>query len=665
MMSNFNFSLSSDVTAVFPKARVLGIYITDLEPKEDTAELEARLIQNFQEDLNRLNEKVLSHKQVTKWSEAFVKLGLNTKEMLPSHIALLKRVLKTKQLMRINMLVDLYNIVSIKNTIPIGGHDLAEIQSVEIMKTKGGEHFSQINSTETEMIASGEIAYMEGDSNEVLTRHLVWRQSNKSRITDRTRTMLVPIDDLMGINSSEQLEDIAEEFLALLSNFYQFNYEIAIISKHSPLHSYSSGKRIDTSSFHKYLLINQSPLTSEQLITQFFDHKLEMIYPSEELLRANLLSGRRLTFYFGADATAPKLHIGHTVPFLKMRQLQDLGHRIIFLVGDFTARIGDPTDKSAARIMLTEEQVKHNAAKYVEQLSKYLDFNSKSNPAQVVFNSQWNSQLNFGDIIDLAANFTVQQMLERDMFAKRIVEEKPIYLHEFLYPLMQGFDSVYLKVDGEFGGSDQTFNMLAGRTLVKNLLGSEKFVLTTKLLLAADGVNKMSKSIGNCIWLEDSPEDKYGKIMAIPDKLIVHYFEMATEFTRAEIDTIQQKLNNEEDPMRIKKQLAYEVTRIHDGVEAAERAQSFFERTIQGKEAPDTTPTFARMELTAEFGSAISLKNLLVATKHVSSGAEAKRLCKSGAVEINGERAEQAEKEYNIADINLIKVGKLRWLKLN
>ncbi len=224
-------------------------------------------------------------------------------------------------------------------------------------------------------------------------------------------------------------------------------------------------------------MISNNPEKIKELLTR----GVANVYPTSEFLEKELTSGRQLTLFTGYDPTGPSLHIGHGITMLKLRQFQDLGHKIIMLIGDFTAMIGDPTDKSAARTRLTREEVLENCKKYQEQASSILNF-SGENPVEVKYNNDWLGKMNFADVLELSSHFTVQQILERDMFEKRVTEEKPIFLHEFLYPLMQGYDSVAMNVDGEVGGNDQTFNMLAGRTLMKEIQHKEKFVLTVKLL---------------------------------------------------------------------------------------------------------------------------------------------------------------------------------------
>ncbi|HLD11470.1 MAG TPA: tyrosine--tRNA ligase [Patescibacteria group bacterium] len=382
---------------------------------------------------------------------------------------------------------------------------------------------------------------------------------------------------------------------------------------------------------------------------------IEAIYPSKEALREVLLAGRKLTMYVGIDPTATVIHVGNAIGLRKLAQFQKLGHKIIFLVGDFTARLGDPSDKEQMRRMLTEEEIKRNVKTYKEQASRILDFDSKVNPAVVKFNSTWLNKLSFGDIIELASHFTVQQMMERDLFQKRLKEEKPIGLHEFLYPLMQGYDSVAMNVDLELGGTDQTFNMLAGRTLMKDIHKKEKFVITTPLLLGLDG-RKMSKSFGNFIALTASPEDKFGKTMSMTDSLVPQYLDLATDLTQKEIDALLDQMKS--DPMNVKKRLAFEIVSLFDGKDAAQKAQGQFEKVFQHKELPTEVPTYLVSEKT------LSLMELLLRLRVVSSKSVAKRLVKQGGVEIDGKRVTDPSVEIDIHEGMIVRCGKKEFRKI-
>ena len=273
--------------------------------------------------------------------------------------------------------------------------------------------------------------------------------------------------------------------------------------------------------------------TDPQKIDHFLSHAVERVLPTADALREKLLRGDRIRVYLGVDPSGPTMHIGHAVAMQKLAELQELGHEIILLLGDFTGMIGDPTDKSATRRKLTKDEVMENLKLYKEQLSRFLKVDGP-NPVQVKFNNDWLGKMSFADVVELASHFTVQQMMERDMFEKRYEEGKPIHLHEFLYPLMQGFDSVAMDVDLEVGGNDQTFNMLAGRTLMREMKGKEKFVMGCRLLVDPTG-KKMGKSEGNMVALNDDPVDAYGKIMSWPDTMLMPCFEIGRASCRERV----------------------------------------------------------------------------------------------------------------------------------
>jgi len=653
-MDKFKFSVTSDIFDEFPEAKFGGILVRELTKNPDTRELLKNFQKNVLEDLN--STEVQYDSKIIAWNNFFIKnIG---KDKKAAHIALIDRVIKQGQFPQVNELVDIYNTFSVHKRIPIGGHDISNRNEIIVGKTTGGESFQIMNSTENEVVDNNEYAYLD-DQHRILTRNLVWRQSDYSKITDNTTEFFVPFDDLFNLFTNTQISDLMTEFLGILSKFYNFKYEISIIDKYHREHHFNnfSTPGFDTP---RILLQRQNVISDESRINNFIDHKIDQIYPSSDELRKRLESGERLKFYIGADATGPNLHLGHLIPILKLRELQQMGHEIIFLVGDFTARLGDPTDKSETRKLLSKEEVEENSKEYQKQIAKYIDFEGSDNPARIVFNSTWNEKLSLSDVIKLASHTTVQQMLERDMFEERIKSNKPIFLHEFLYPLIQGYDSVELEVDGEFGGRDQTFNMLMGRTLMKAYKNKDKFVLTTHFLLSADGVNKMSKSIGNCIFINDSAETKYAKVMSIPDDLIIHYYKLATNKTLEEIEVIENRLKTENDPMKIKKELAYEITEIHEGEELAKRAEQFFTNTVQNNLAPETTDTFSVSNFSSDTPT---LKEIITSTNSVESNAEAKRLIRANAVEINGDVETDINKQFERKNLQFLRVGKKFWIK--
>lgn len=393
-------------------------------------------------------------------------------------------------------------------------------------------------------------------------------------------------------------------------------------------------------------------LTDEKIIDRILNKGVENILPSKEDLKNLLLSGKRLNIYQGFDPTAPTLHIGHTVGMRKLEDFRKLGHQVYFVIGDFTARIGDPSDKMSTRKKLTKQQVEENMKLYIEQASHFINIFDKNNPVKVVYNSKWLEPLNFGEIIELASVFTVQQMLKRSMFQERVKSDKPIYLHEFLYPLMQGYDSVALDIDVEVGGNDQLFNMLAGRDLVMNKLNKEKFVLAMKLLEANDGT-KMGKTSGNMIELSDSANNIFGKVMAFDDKLIPIAFEILTEYELEQVEEIKERLKKGENPMILKKLLAFEITKDIKGEQEAKSAKEYFENIFQKKNLNTNIPIKTVKQ------NNINILDLIVQCKITNSKSQAKRLVQQNAVVINGEKITDWNKNIQIGSGNIIlKCGK-------
>lgn len=378
------------------------------------------------------------------------------------------------------------------------------------------------------------------------------------------------------------------------------------------------------------------------------------ILPTKEEFRKRLDAGP-IKIYLGIDPSANQIHIGNAVVLWKLRDFQDAGHKVILLIGDFTGMIGDPTDKSATRKKLTREDVLENAKTYKEQVSKILSFEGE-NPAEFTFNSEWLAKLSFSDVVELASFVTVQQMLERDFFQVRIKENKPIHLHEFLYPLMQGYDSVAMGVDAEIGGTDQTFNMLVGRTLIKAIKNKDKFVVTVPLLEGLDG-RKMSKSFGNYIGLTDTPEDMFGKVMSLCDDLLSKYFELATRLTDEEVQKTKDALqSNELHPMEAKKRLAWEIVALYHSKEEADGAQKEFEEVFQKGGVPEDVRAYNAKD------KMIDLVEVLVETQLVTSKSEARRLVEQGGLEWNGEKV--TSPQIAVETDGMLRVGKHRFLKI-
>lgn len=395
-------------------------------------------------------------------------------------------------------------------------------------------------------------------------------------------------------------------------------------------------------------------ITDEKAIDELLDRGVEKIYPSREELKKKLMSGDRIRLYCGYDPSAPALHVGNAISISKLGQFQKLGHEVIFLIGSFTGMIGDPTDKGATRAKLTREEVMENSNNFQKQASAYLSFDGE-NPAQVKYNSQWSDQVTFKDLIELASNFTVQQMIIRDMFQKRLEENKPIFLHEFLYPLAQAYDSVAMDVDLEIGGNDQMFNMMCGRDLLKALKGKDKAVLTMKLLADNNG-KKMGKSEGNAFFLDDTANDMYGKVMSWSDGVLLSAFELCTSVPMSEVKSI---LDN---PRDAKMRLAYEITKINYQEEGAIAAQDNFIKTVQNKEIPD------EIEERKIEPDKLVVTDLLMLLELAPSKTEARRLVEQGGIKIGMNNSLEAisdpKQEIEIKDGMIVSRGKRQFVRI-
>ena len=378
------------------------------------------------------------------------------------------------------------------------------------------------------------------------------------------------------------------------------------------------------------------------------------IIPEDDLIE-KLKKGHPLIVKAGFDPTAPDLHLGHTVLINKMRQLQDLGHHVVFLIGDFTALIGDPTGKSATRPPLSAKEIEQNAATYKEQVFKILD----ESKTTVRFNSEWMDGLGTAGMIKLAAQHTVARMLERDDFKKRYQNNQPIAVHEFLYPLVQGYDSVALEADIELGGTDQKFNLLVGRELQKNAGKSQQCIVTMPLLEGLDGVKKMSKSLDNYIGITDAPNEMFGKLMSVSDELMWRYFELLSFRSLEEIELFKTEVSAGKNPRDIKFLLCEEIiSRFHDA-EAAEAAKSDFIQRFQKNAIPDDMPEF-----TVDLSEGVLIANLAKEAGVCASTSEAMRMVKQGAVKIDGEKVSDPKLLVKADQNFVLQVGKRKFVKI-
>jgi tyrosyl-tRNA synthetase len=372
-------------------------------------------------------------------------------------------------------------------------------------------------------------------------------------------------------------------------------------------------------------------------------------------LEKKLKSGKKLRIKLGADPTSPDLHLGHIIVLDKLREFQDLGHTIIFLIGDYTARVGDPSGKSKTRPILSEKDIEKNAKTYFDQVGKILDVNK----IEIRKNSEWYQKMTFAEVIKISSKISLSRIIERDDFEQRIKGGFDVRYHEGLYPIMQAYDSVMLKADVEIGGTDQKFNLLAGRVMQKRMKQKPQDIITLPLLIGIDGKKKMSKSLGNYIGIADEPNEMFGKTMSIRDEMIIDYFKLITNLEDFEIKEFERDLKLGENPKEIKERLAIEiVTRFH-GKEAAEKARERFNLIFAKKLVPEEMP-----EVEWKLGTCNDLPQLLVDLKFVKSRSEAKRLVTGGGVKIDNAKIEDIEAPICIHDGMVIQVGKRKFLRI-
>jgi len=401
--------------------------------------------------------------------------------------------------------------------------------------------------------------------------------------------------------------------------------------------------------FSNGVKINTNLKEIEEVLTK----GVEKILPSKKKLK-ELMRKRKIRLYLGIDPTSPYLHLGHTIPLRKLRGFQKLGHEVILVFGTFTAQIGDPTGRDEKRRPLSLQEIEKNMATYKKQASKVLDLSK----AKIRYNGDWLSKLTFKEVIELCSHFTISRLLEREMFQRRLKKGKEVWVSEFLYPLLQGYDSVAMDVDLEIGASDQLFNMLIGRKLVRIYKNKEKFVLTTPMLPGLDG-RKMSKTFKNTVNILDTPNEMYGKLMSLRDELIIQYFTLCTNLSQREIKEIEKNLKKGKvNPRDVKARLAREIVAIYHSKKAAILAEKEFERVFKEKKLPTHLP-----EVKVK-GKVFNVLRLLVITNLASSNSEAKRLVLQGAVKIDGKIEKDWKKKIKIEKGTIIQVGKRKFLKL-
>ena len=390
-------------------------------------------------------------------------------------------------------------------------------------------------------------------------------------------------------------------------------------------------------------------------IESFLTRGVENIVPGKAEVEKLLNSGKVLNVYLGIDPTATKIHLGHAFPLRKLQILAELGHHVTFLIGDFTAIVGDTSDKESERPILTREQIEENFQTYKRQAKKFLDFSK----IELHFNSEWLSKLDFAGVLKLTSHFSLNDFISRELIKKRLAEGKSISLPEVLYPIMQGYDSMAMDTDIQIGGTDQIFNMQAGRTLIKNIKGKDSSIVANGFLPGTDG-RKMSKTWGNAIWIEDSPEEIFGKVMSLKDNMILTYYLMGTNVDNVVIEDAKKRLESGENPMNIKRELARTIVKELCGKGEVDAAEEFFQKTVVEKKVDENAPEvrWDKETITVE-----DLIRMMVELSMATSNGEAKRLIEQGGVYLNGVRVEKKSVELMVGK-GVVRVGKRKYLKI-
>jgi len=656
-MITMKFTVSEKIFDKFPNAKFGALLIEGIDNVRELPELQEKLqttIDKVVEKHKSINIKQLP--QIASWREVFKTLGLN-RDFLPSHEALLTRIMSKEQLPNINPLVDIYNMFSLKYLIPIGGHNADNVQNIRIDETTGDQTFDVMHSDEVIPVAKGEFAYLSG--NKVLTRHFVWRQSNTSKTDGSTQRIFIPIDNAAGDMDKNEILQIAREIAEFITRHLggvakmgysdSKNREINF-DKIKPM---SKNKKDPKKNFSvaRNIKVDTDPKKIDEILKRGC---VDVIEKTE--IRKKLLSGKMLNIYYGIDPTGREMHLGHASTQRKMRDFQELGHNIILLIGDYTVRVGDHSDQEKQRQDLSDAQIEENMKTFKLQYGKTVDVTRVT----LRYNSEWLSKLRFIDVIELAKIFTVQQMIERDAFAKRLKANSPIGFDELLYPLMQGYDAYALKTDIQVEGTDQLFNMIAGRKIMEHFDMEPQGIITMPMLIGPDG-REMHKSLGNYIAVEEEPHSMYGKIMSMKDEVMIEYFTLLTRIPLDEIRKMKEALKSGSvNPMELKKRLAFEITQFFHDNKSAISAQDHFEKTVQKGETPEEMD---EIDYSGE-EKALPFAKFLVAKGFIASNADAKRLINQGGIQIDGKKVSKLDQEVSLQPGSVVQIGKRMFVRI-
>lgn len=638
------FKVDSEVFEKVPNLCIGAVIVEGVDNKnryESIDELLSRQISVEKSELLK-ESSVKKMKCLELYHQAMKEMNINSSKFLCSIEALLTRLNKKGELPFLNTTVNLGNYISLKYKLPVGVHDINQLKDdlcVRFATQKDTEFLE--NSLENDELSVGEPVY--ASSNSIRTRRWIWRQMEAGRVSENATRLLFPIDGFS--ENKEQIIKACEELAMLLEDNFSCTARVELLDvEHNAVKLDQLSKReLKIENSIKIMLKGVAEHTAISEIRSKFQNADE-----EE---------RPLIVKLGLDPSAPDIHLGHSVVLRKIRQLQDLGHKAVIIIGDYTGRIGDPTGKSKTRKQLTEEEVLANAKTYQEQIFKIID----KNKTEVRFNSEWLDKMNFADVITLASKCTVARMLERDDFNNRYTNHLPLSIHEFFYPLMQAYDSVAIKADIELGGTDQTFNILMGRNIQKDYGLKPQLTLFMPLLEGIDGIEKMSKSLGNYVGIDEEPHVIFEKVMKIPDNMIIKYYNLCTDIHPDDIANIVARLDNNENPRDIKMELAFEITKLYCGEDEAIEAKKRFINVYQKNLTPDDVDV-----LILEEGNGNLEENIidaLLETGKFQSKSEIRRLIKQGGVKWNDEKVSTLN-DIEFREENVLKVGKRHMFKI-
>lgn len=635
-------SVKKEILKIIPDLCIGVVVARNVDNTNENKNVDELLIKSIKSEKEKLKTTTIKEiPEIQLYNFLMQKVGINSSKYKCSLQALLERINKEQTLpLTTNGIVNLCNYISIKYRVSIGVQSIDKLEeNIELRFANEIDCSNAKNDMGNDKLIEGEIIY--ATEKRVLTRRWMWRTTKDGRVDNKTRNFVFLID---GINSNqEKISNACEELAFLLEKYYK---SLAIRD-----FLCSTRESIELDSINDQEIDNII-----KIMLKGVDSHTDTFFIKEKIKRA-YEENRPLRIKLGLDPSAPDIHLGHSVVLRKIRQLQELGHQAIIIIGDYTGRIGDPTGKSKTRKQLSIEEVNENALTYQKQIFKILD------PLKTIvkYNSEWFEKMNFQDVISLSSKCTVARMMERDDFSNRYNNHLPLSVHEFFYPLMQAYDSVAVEADIELGGTDQTFNVLMGRNIQKSYGQEPQITLFMPLLEGIDGVEKMSKSLGNYIGINEKPFEIFEKVMRIKDDMIIKYYNLCTDVHPDKIETIFKSMQDGANPRDVKMQLAYEITKLYSSEEEASCAREKYIGIYQKKEIPDDIKVLECQKNCESIDFAIV--NILMSTGDYSSKSEIRRILQQGGIKWNNQPIDNF-KNLVIQDENIINVGKRHIYKM-